>query len=66
MIEIVVVFCLGASAECREIRHPMDSPLPMACVIAGQREAQDFLRDHPRWRMRGWRCEVNVPHQVPA
>ena len=65
MIALVVVFCLGAGTHgCIEQRRPMPSPLPMACMLAGQQLAQEFINWHPQYRLLRWRCEVNVPRQT--
>ena len=48
MIELVLVFCLSASpADCREIRQPSENPTPIGCMIDAQRQAADWLADHP-------------------
>jgi hypothetical protein len=64
MAELVLVFCLLSSpASCQEER-PFLGQLPlMACLVQGQQYATEWLADHPKWQLSGWRCEQNVPHQ---
>jgi hypothetical protein len=42
----------------------------MGCTMSGQQRAQEYLRDHPTYMLKSWRCEVNLPRQtrlaVPA
>jgi len=35
-------------------------------MMTAQFVAQQYVRDHPDWRMAGWRCEMNVPRRNPA
>jgi hypothetical protein len=28
--------------------------------------AQQYLEEHPKWRLARWKCGVNVPRQLPA
>jgi hypothetical protein len=67
MINLVVIYCLSSGPEqCVENRMPIDSPLPMACMVAGQQAAQEYVREHPKYRLVRWKCEIDVPRQVPA
>jgi hypothetical protein len=34
--------------------------------MAGQQRAQDYLAAHPQYRLRSFRCEVDVPRQEHA
>lgn len=62
MVELVLVFCLmDAPGSCQEER-PMLGQVPlMSCLMQGQQFAQEWLADHPKWALSGWRCEQNVP-----
>ena len=31
-----------------------------------QQVAQDWLNEHPKWMLSRWRCEQNVPRQLPS
>lgn len=68
VIELVIVYCLSQDANtCVEKRVPMeDFPSPAACVMGAQQRAQEYLAAHPKYAMKSWRCEVDVPHQQPA
>lgn len=58
LANLILVFCLSASpTSCHEER-PELKPMPMmACLVEGQRYAQDWLADHPKWSLSRWRCE---------
>jgi hypothetical protein len=68
MIELVIVYCLATDTNsCIEKRVPMeDFPTPAGCTMSGQQRAQEYLVEHPKYVVKSWRCEVNVPHQAPA
>lgn len=68
MIELVLVYCLITDAHvCVEKTLPMEGfGSPVACVSDAQQKAQEFLRDHPKYKLSTWRCEVDVPKQAPA
>jgi len=57
MITLVLIFCLGA--ECIEHRPVYEEPLSlMACSVGGQIAAAEYLKTHPGWQLKRWRCEV--------
>ena len=63
MISLVLVFCL-ASGNCTEQRPVTDElQSPMACLLQGERLAQEWLVDHPDWHLARVRCEQ--PRQSP-
>lgn len=68
MIELVLMYCLSsdpnACIQPREVREPMGSPIE--CTMRAQTLAQQFVIAHPRYRLSGWRCEVDKPREVPA
>ncbi len=68
MIELVLVYCLSDTPDrCmdrREVREPMGSP--MECTMRAQTIAQEYVIEHPRFRLQGWRCEVDKPRENPA
>jgi hypothetical protein len=68
MIELVLVYCLSSDTNsCMEKRLPTeDFPTPASCTMDAQMKAQDFLRDHPNYMLKSWRCEVDVPRQDHA
>lgn len=56
MIELVMTVCLMASpTDCRKERMPFEGPM-MACAMAGQFAAADWLNAHPKWRLSRWQC----------
>jgi hypothetical protein len=68
MIELVLVYCLSTAPdrcmERREVREPVGSPIE--CTIKAQAIAQEYVAEHPRFRLSGWRCEVDKPRENPA
>lgn len=67
MVHIVLTFCMMAwQTHCTEERPPIQDLSLMACMIQGQQVAQDWLIDHPKWMLKGWWCEHNVPREVPS
>ncbi|WP_205216074.1 hypothetical protein [Acidibrevibacterium fodinaquatile] len=42
------------ACETRTLAAPF--PTPIACLLAGQTEAERWLRDHPSYRLQSWRC----------
>ncbi len=66
MIELVIVYCLISDTKsCIEKRLQMeDFSSPMGCTMSGQQRAQEYLREHPTYMLRSWRCEVNLPRQT--
>jgi hypothetical protein len=67
MAELVLIFCLaGVPGSCQE-EHPLLEHVPLAsCLMQGERYAQEWLADHPKWVLSGWRCERNVPKHRPT
>jgi hypothetical protein len=68
MIELVIVYCLSNDTKiCVEKRLRMeDFSSPVGCTMSGQQRAQAYLRDHPAYHLKSWRCEVNLPRQTNA
>lgn len=68
MIELVIVYCLSADTNtCIEKRLAMeDFPTTAACTMGAQQRAQEYLVEHPKYMLKKWRCEENIPHQAPA
>ena len=68
MIELVLVYCLSSTLdrcmEPREVREPVGNPIQ--CAIRAQTIAQEYVAEHPRFRLSGWRCEVDKPQERPA
>jgi len=66
MIELVIVYCLAADTKAYiEKRVPMENfASPVGCTMSGQQRAQEYLHDHPAYRLKSWRCEVDMPRQT--
>ena len=66
MTALVLVFCLqGVPGSCIEQR-PLESLALPACLVRGQEYAQEWLAEHPKWVLSGWRCEHNVARKQPT
>jgi hypothetical protein len=66
MTMLVLVFCLqSAPGSCTEQR-PIENLSLRACLMHGEEYAQEWLAEHPKWVLSGWRCEQNVPRRQPA
>ena len=64
MISLILVVCLSATPDiCREDRPPIDDVSPMACMVEAQFIAAQWLEDHPKWVLSGWRCRREEPEQ---
>lgn len=65
MLSLVLVYCLASDPhQCQERRPVFAEPLTsMTCLIHGQLAGAEYVRQHPDWRLSGWRCEVG---RVPA
>ncbi len=68
MIELVLVYCLATSPDrCLERREPLEPPMSLiACSLSAQTMALDYVRSHPAYRLKGWRCEIDKPRESPA
>jgi hypothetical protein len=68
MIELVLVYCLTAAPDrCLERREPLEPPMSLiACSLTAQTSAQDYVRSHPAYRLKAWRCEQDKPRESPA
>ncbi len=68
MIELVLVYCLSNEPdrcmERREVREEVGSPIE--CALKAQTTGQYYVMTHPRYRLSGWRCEVDRPRENPA
>ena len=68
MIELVLVYCLarepGRCEEKREVRQEVSNAID--CMLKSQTDAEQWVHAHPRYRLQGWRCEVDKPREEPA
>lgn len=58
MVELVFIVCLLAQpSECQRVQPSFVGPMPVAaCRRSGMIYALQWLEDHPRWKLHGWRC----------
>ena len=67
MATLVLTFCMMAwQAHCTEERPLLQEMSMTTCMLQGQQVAQDWLATHPKWMLTRWRCERNVPREVPS
>ncbi len=66
MIVLVLVFCLRSTPGTCTEQRPVAGLSPQACLMQGEQYASEWLAEHPKWMLSGWRCERNVPRQQPA
>lgn len=68
MVELVLIYCLATDQKsCLEKRVPYeDFQDPVSCMMSAQQRAQEYLVEHPKWRLKSFRCEVDVPKQEPT
>jgi len=61
MLSLILVVCLsGTSDVCHEERPLVDLASPMSCLIEGQQIAAEWIEEHPKWRVQGWRCQMGA------
>jgi hypothetical protein len=57
MVHLVLVFCLTDSpSQCQKERQSTEPLSLMSCMIGGQRLAERWLADHPKWMLSRSRC----------
>lgn len=68
MIQLVLVYCMIENASvCVEDRpNYLEAMSRERCMESAQEVAVEYVRDHPRWQLSKWRCEIDVPRKTPA
>ncbi len=68
MVQLVLIYCLTKDAlSCVERRPVLDmAPSPMACMMAAQPVAAQYLEEHPAYMLSSWRCEVSNKRERAA
>lgn len=57
MIAIVLTVCLiTAPGICHDESPPIAVISGIQCMMQGQQIAAEWLEDHPKWMLQGWRC----------
>jgi hypothetical protein len=69
MVQLILVFCLAASATtCKEVRPVFEDPLTlMGCVTQAQVVAVQELSDRldlQGYQLARWRCEIGKPQDA--
>jgi hypothetical protein len=61
MITLVLIVCLSTTPDvCHEERPPIDVASPMACLVQGEIMAAQWMEEHPKWELHGWRCQTGA------
>jgi hypothetical protein len=61
MMSLILVVCLSASPTvCREEQPPLGAVNGASCMIQGQLLATQWLDEHPKWALKGWRCRFGA------
>jgi hypothetical protein len=67
MEHLVLTFCMLAwQTHCTEERPLLQALSLTSCMMQGQQIAQEWLDSHPKWMLSRWRCEKDVPRQLPS
>jgi hypothetical protein len=68
VVQLVLIYCLSKDAlSCVERRPVLDmAPSPMACMMAAQPLAAQYLEEHPAYKLTSWRCEISNRPQRAA
>jgi hypothetical protein len=57
MVSLILVVCLTAApSTCQEERPLVEVASSLSCLVEGQQIAAEWLEEHPKWMLRGWRC----------
>ncbi len=65
MVSLILVVCLAATPEiCREERPPLEDISQVSCIVQGQQLASQWLDEHPKWALRGWRCKLGAAEKA--
>ncbi|HTZ71044.1 MAG TPA: hypothetical protein VMB71_10375 [Acetobacteraceae bacterium] len=61
MVQLVLIYCLTKDTlSCVERRPVLEmAASPMACMIAAQPIAAQYLEEHPAYSLNSWRCEIS-------
>ena len=62
MVSLILVVCLSANSSiCHEEQPPMLEPVSeTSCMVQGQILAAQWLEEHPKWALKGWRCRLGA------
>ena len=58
MLQLVLIVCLMAKPDrCEEVYLAMQAPgSMMQCMVDGQKQAAEWLEEHPGYVLKRWRC----------
>ena len=60
MIELIFVACLATEpAQCENKALQFAEDLtPMACLMGAQPQLAQWTNQHPKWRIKSWKCQT--------
>jgi hypothetical protein len=66
MVSLILVVCLSATPDvCREEQPPLlEAVTAPSCMMQGQLLAAQWLEEHPKWALKGWRCRIGAPEHA--
>jgi hypothetical protein len=67
MVHLVLTLCMMAwQTHCMDEQPVYGDMSLTACMVQGQQIASEWVSDHPKWMLTRWRCEMNIPRNVPS
>jgi hypothetical protein len=55
---LILIVCLASSpTECHEEHPPLEAPSATACLMQGEAIGAQWIADHPKWTLTGWKCQ---------
>ena len=65
MVSLILIVCLAATPDvCQEERPPIEAVNGTSCMVQGQQLAAQWLDEHPKWALKGWRCKFGASEQA--
>lgn len=62
MVSLILIVCLSATSEIRrEERPPVEDVSATSCMLQGEQPVSEWVDEHPKWALRGWRCKFGPP-----
>ena len=65
VIALVMTYCLATGSECHDERPLLPEQeiglTLMSCPIIGQQIGAQYVAEHPDWRVKSYRCEIDKP-----
>lgn len=59
-VALILIMCVIGSDRCLEARPYAPDLTLIGCAVAAQQIAASWLREHPGYEVKRWRCEMGV------